>query len=498
MVMNSKAFSSRSAMRSERASHSLLVLSRVVCASALAMLLGACDNSSLNRDESTFHLRSLNLVTDSPTLQINLDDTTVASAAYGSATGFTAGHPGRHDLTFEALLPADLDDDDDDDETSTPVSGNTSYTFLTATDYTVVAYGRLADIRTFLIEGFDQRDDVDDEKLILQFTHAAADMPAMDVYITSVQAGITTRQYVDTLNLTESSTPLELTLIRDDDDLDDDATLIAEVVVELMATGTGQALYRSNKMTFAEGSRVLLAIADANGPGPIAVKLVLAGSGSGEQRHHLDGAALKFIHASNDTPALDVTVGSGLASPLALNVGFRQSTAYVDIDDGENGMIAVPAGAGSPYVFFEEFAATAGQYYSAYALGPAAVVDAVVFSADARSIPTQATFRFLHGAASLEEGDPLDLYLRLPGAGVDFDDDDTVATVTSLAYQSATSYYTLKEGDYEIYFVAAGSSTIVLGPKSFHVANGDITTLVLLDAEDGTLELLPVADARQK
>jgi hypothetical protein len=119
----------------------------------------------------------------------------------------------------------------------------------------------------------------------------------------------------------------------------------------------------------------------------------------------------------------------------------------------------------------------------------------VVFSAGGRSIPTQATFRFLHGAASLEAQDPLDLYLRLPGEAVDFDDDETVATATSLTYQSATSYFTLKEGDYEIYFAYAGSSTLVMGPAPFHVSHGDVTTLLLLGDEQGSLELLPVADA---
>jgi hypothetical protein len=459
------------------------------------MLLSGCDNSSLNADETTFQLRSLNLVEDSPSLAIDLDDTTVATLAYGGATSFNAGHPGKHDVTFHAVLPADLDDDDDDDATSTPVSGNVSYTFLPGTDYTMVAYGRLADIRTFLVEGFDQSDDVDDDRLILHFAHSAPETPAVDVYITAVQAGITTRQYVDTLALSESSTPLELTLNRDEDDLDEDATLGADVVVELMIAATGQPLYRSEAMTLSEQSRVLFAIANANGPSPATVKLVLAGSATGEQRHHLDGSALKFVHASYDTPALDVTVGSGLADPLAQNVAFRQATDYIGIDAGENGMIAVPAGAASPYVFFEEFTAAVGQHYSAYAFGPAAVVDAVVFSTDARSIPTQTTFRFMHGAASLEAQDPLDLYLRLPGEVVDFDDDDTVATVTSLSYQSASSYFSLAEGDYEIYFAFAGSSTFVMGPTPFHVANGEVTTLLLLDNADGNLELLPVADA---
>jgi hypothetical protein len=182
---------------------------------------------------------------------------------------------------------------------------------------------------------------------------------------------------------------------------------------------------------------------------------------------------------------------------LAQNIGFRQSTAYVDIRDGENGMIAVPAGAGSPYVFFEEFAAVGGGYYTAYAMGPASVVDAVVMGADARSVPTQASFRFVHGPGSLEDQEPLDLYLRLPGDGVDFDDDETAPNVSSLAYQTASSYFTLREGDYDIYFAYAGTSTIVMGPRNFHVSNGEIKSLVLMDDENGTLDFMAVLDAAE-
>lgn len=465
---------------------------RAAGAIALLGLLAACSNDKLNEDETTFHLRSLNLVENSPSLQIDVDDTTVSSAGYGSATSFSAGHPGQHTLAFSAVLPADLDDDDDDDETETPVSGASAYTFLAGTEYTIVAYGKLDDIHTYMIEGLDQREDVDDDKLVLQFTHASPDTPTVDVYVTEVKAGIASRYYVDTLSLTQTTTPMELYLVRDDEDLDDDATLSADVVVELMAAGTSDVLYRSQSMTFAEQNRVMMAIADTNGPGSIATKLLIVGSG--DSRDARDGASLKFVHISHDTPALDVTVGSGLADPLALNVGFRQSTDYVPIDQGENGMIALPAGAASPYVFFEEFTATVGGHYTAYAIGPATEVDALVLSADARSVPTQASFRFLHGAGSLEDEEPLDLYLRLPGETVDFEDDDTTPTVSSLAYQNPSSQFTLKAGDYDVYFYYAGTSALALGPSRFHVDNGDVKTLVLEDNENGGLELLPVDD----
>ncbi|WP_161965923.1 DUF4397 domain-containing protein [Steroidobacter cummioxidans] len=465
---------------------------RTVGAVALLGLLCACSNKSLNEDETTFHLRSLNLVKDSPTLQIDLDDTTLSSAGYGSVTSFSAGHPGEHTISFSALLPGDLDDDDDDDETEMPISGASAHTFVAGTEYTVVAYGRLNEIHTYIIEGLDQRETVADDKLVLQFTHASPDTPTVDVYVTAVKAGITSRYYVDTLSITQTTTPFELSLVRDGDDLDDDSTLTTDVVVELMAAGTSDVLYRSKSMTFAEQNRILMAIADSNGPTSMATKLLIVGSG--EVRDSRDGAALKFVHISHDTPALDVTVGSGLADPLAQNIGFRQSTDYVPIKKGENGMIAVPAGAGYPYVFFEEFDAVAGGYYTAYAMGPASVVDAVVLAADARSVPTQATFRFLHGAGSLEDADLLDLYLRLPGEAVDFADDETAANVSSLAYQNPSSQFTLKAGDYDVYFYFARTSKLVMGPARFHVDNGDVKTLVLLDNESGGLELLPVSD----
>src|SRR5687767_12560419 len=330
MAMSSKAFSSPSAMLSEicvRAS------TRVACVVALAALTAACDNGSLNKDETTFHMRALNLVEDSPSLAVDLEDTTVHNVTYGGGSGFSAGHPGRHDITFHALLPADLDDDDDDDETETDVTGSTSYTFLAGTPYTLVMYGTLADVRTYMIEGLNQREDVDDDRLVLQFTNASPNASEVDVYITAADAGVTTRRYVDTLALTETSSPLELTLVRDDDDLDDDSTLATEVVVELMRPGTTDAIYRSDSITFSEQSRVLLAVANSSGPGTVPIKIVSSGGSS--YRNAADSAALKFVHISHDTPALDVTVGSGLADPLAQNIGFRQATAYANIRDGE-------------------------------------------------------------------------------------------------------------------------------------------------------------------
>jgi hypothetical protein len=498
MAMSARAFSFPSAMRSEKGA--IERCRRVAAIGALACVLAGCDKIGdlLDDEDDTFHIRSLNLVEDSPALNFLVDDTNVASAGYGSGSAFSAAHPGNHTISLKAVLPGTLDEDDDDDDPIV-IGGPVVRSFAKDTPYTVIAYGRVENPQVFFVDGWNQRDSVANDKLVLQFTHAAPAVPQVDVYVTLPQAGIATAQQVATLSLTTAGDPMELSLTRAADDLSESSSLTGELTVEIRAAGSTQTLYKSDKIGVGEQSRLLFAIAGNGGPGPSPLKLVSMANGSGSTGTYMDTnerAALRFVHVSATTPSLDVTAGSSFSQPLAQNVGFRQSSGYLNVRAGEVGMIAVPTGNVGVFVFLEEFEANAGATYSAYAIGPLAEVDAVIVADEARRVPTQTSFRFLHAAASLQEEDPLDIYLRSPGEKVDFDDDDTTPTYASVPYQTTTTYSTLKEGTFEVYFAYAGTSTVVLGPVTFNVANGGLATLVLLDSETGQLELMPVADGR--
>lgn len=493
MGMNVKAFSFRSVMRSDvgRALRAMLVC---VCAWGIA----GCDEvgDALDDDDETFHIRSLNLIEDSATIDVLIGDATVASVAYGSGTGFSAAHPGNREITLEAELAPTFDDDDEDDDPMAfgqPVAR----TFVKDTPYTFIAYGTLANPRTFFVEGADQRGSVANDKVVLQFAHAATSAPQVEVYVLLAEAGVTVPQFVATVNVEEASAPLELTLTRSADELDTDTSLTGDLVVELRAVGSGQALFVTREVSVSEKSRYLFTIADSTAPGPATIKLVNLANGSTEEIFERDdAAALRLVHASAETPTLDVTVGSSFSNPFADSIGFRGVSAYARVEAGDVGMIAVPDGDPSVFVFLEEFTAAAGTDYSAFAIGPLDDVDAVVIAGESRSVPTQSKFRFLHAAASLAEQDPLDIYLRLPGETVDFSDDDTTPTFSSVSYSSATSYLTYKEASYDVYFAYAGTSTIVRGPVSFQTSNGGIDTFVLMDDESGALELMPVSEVR--
>lgn len=500
MVMSVRDFSSASAMRSEtcfeQAERKWL---RAACIAGIAAWLTACNLGSAlggDDDDDTFHIRSLNLIGDSAAIKVLIDTTTIATLEYSNGTAFSAAHPGMHDISLQAVLPTTFDDEDDDDD-PIQIGATLTRSFIKNVPYTLVAYGSEADPQMFFIEGQEQRSDVADDRLVLQFVDAAPAASQVEVYVTLPQAGVAAPQLVTTLSLAEASGPQEFALVRNADDLDDDSTLTGKLTIELRTVGSAEVLYKSAEITVTEQSRILFAIAGSRAPGPASVRLVsLAGSSAAEFLERNDGAELRFVHASVDTPALDVAVGPNYNVPAFAGLAFRGASGYIDVKRDDVDILASQSGTNSGILFLESFSALPGQAYSAYAIGTLADVDAVVVGADSRSVPTQNKFRFLLAAASLYETEPLDIYLRLPGDIVDFDDDDTTPTFSSVAYQNSTSYLTYKEGSYDVYFAYAGTSTIALGPASFTTHNGDIDTLVLIDNESGGLELMTVGDRR--
>lgn len=147
----------------------------------------------------------------------------------------------------------------------------------------------------------------------------------MDVHVTLPQAGISAAQYVATVNLAEASAPLELTLTRNPDDLDDDTSLSGDLTVELRAVGSSQSLFKSKAVTVYEQARILFTVANNVAPGPSGIKIVTLVSGSTGEILEANDAALRFVHASPDTPSLDVSVASGFSMPYALRPGHPPS-----------------------------------------------------------------------------------------------------------------------------------------------------------------------------
>jgi Domain of unknown function (DUF4397) len=489
MAMRSSAFSSRLARLSKRAlQHAPL---------AAAAMLAAC--GPLDNDDPTFHVRGMNLITDSPTVKFYLGDTSVASATYPGGSSWHAGEAGSFNLNLKVIHPVNLNDDEDDDAEETAVGTPMTQAFEENKDYTVFAYGTLADPKLFVIDSTGQRDAPDDNLVVYQVANVAPNVQGVDVYVTAPMAGIDSAQLVATLTPGQISNPQTLTVEADPDAIDEDETRSVELTFELRVAGTNQTIYTSNTLTAVEQSRVVLVVADNIDAGPSPAKLMLLGSDGSTSTFvdEDDQARLRFVNVSKDSPALDVVVGS-FQNPIAQAVGFRGQSPYSLTNTGEIGLIASATGNSESFAFIEEFTASPDQSYTAYAIGAGTDIDAFVLAEDPRSIPTQARFRFLAASPALED-ELLDIYVLAPGKTIQFPDDnssttDTAPAFSDVAYRTNTNYLTLEGTSYDVYFAIADTENIVSGPVRVDIPNGANQTLVLTDIESGALELIPVSD----
>jgi hypothetical protein len=469
------------------------------CVGAVLGLTG-CKNP-LSKADATFHIRFMNLIEDSPAVQYSVDTTAITNTGYQTVTALNPAHPGDHTVNFAALRPASLNTADPIDPIALP--GSFDKTFAQDTDYTVFAYGKMNDVHTFVMDEASTKDAVPDDFIEYQFVNAAPALATADVYITAPQAQVTSAEKVATLNFTGKSAPTQLKLFQDPDVTNTTADLFVDLTFELRDPTTGSQIYVSNKVRVAEKTRLLFAIVPNTGSGPSPVRIVAVDGATGVFLDPNDQVAVRFVHASTDTPPLDIIRGSSLNTPLAQNIAYGAHSPYVTVPSGDVDLIGVPTGSTSVFLFVTEFPTVAGNAYSAYAVGPLASVDAHVLTDNRRSVPTQSQFRFLNAAASLKTADAVDIYVTLPGQALDFDSTDDKDTTddapqfergTAVAFAAASDYTVLKSGTYEVRVASTGTSRMLLD-TTVTVLDGSVETLVLNDSGAGDLVLVPVEEA---
>jgi len=499
MAMSSKGSSSPSAGRSEL---SRMRMIRVVAAGLVVVLgLSACRNV-LNDGEDSMHTRMLNLIQDSPGVQYKIDDTVIASKGYQDFTALASARPGSHAVSFGAIRPTSLVSTDTTDPIA--LTGNFTQSYNKDTDYTIVAYGTLDNVKTVVLDEPSKKADLADDTIELKFVDLAPNVGSVDVYITAPEGTVTSPENLGSIAFGAKTNVRSMKLFKRPDVTDTTAALFTDLTIEVRDTATGASLYKSAKLRITEKTRVTMAIVKNAGQGASPVQIMGLDGVTGIYTNPDDQAAVRVVHVSPDTPALDIIRASSQSLPIATNLAFRDRSDYVKVPNGDVDLIAQPAGgATAVFLFLEEFTAVAGGSYSAYAVGPLASVDAQVLADDRRKVPTQAKFRFFNAAPSQIGKDGIDIYVTVPGLKLDFDSTDDKDTTddagqfrraTGLAFHGPTDSSVYKAGTYEVRVMAAGTSRVLLDTP-LTLVNGTVQTLALIDSENGQLELMTIDEA---
>lgn len=211
------------------------------------------------------------------------------------------------------------------------------YDYLSAVFFTgfllFLFIGCSEDDKSYFINDFDSG---------LRVIHASYDAPDVDVYLDDAIAveGLAYGESSGYASVASDIYDIEVT----------PANLDTPVVISLI----GFALFPNEDLT-------IFAMNDV-----AAIQPVIAA----DTRYAVGGKArVRFVHASPDTPAVDIKVGAGNGPAVFSDVSFTEVKDYIDVDPKEYVFVVTSAGVTAPVVTFEPVTLEDETVYSILAIG---------------------------------------------------------------------------------------------------------------------------------
>jgi Domain of unknown function (DUF4397) len=190
-------------------------------------------------------------------------------------------------------------------------------------------------------------------------------------------------------------------------------------------------------------------------------------------------ASIRAVHASVDTPAVDILVDSTKAGgPIDFKSAFP-TTGYADVDSGVRNIkvCAAPADTTCPINASPTLAANAK--YTIVALGTLATADdtgtdprplepLVLTDAEAAPSSGKTKLRLIHGA-SLVAAKTVDVYITAPAADLA----TATATKAGFNYKDNSGYLEVAAGSYRVRITAPGTKNVLIDTGATGVALAD-------------------------
>jgi Domain of unknown function (DUF4397) len=203
-------------------------------------------------------------------------------------------------------------------------------------------------------------------------------------------------------------------------------------------------------------------------------------------------SSVRAIHASVDTPAVDVLVdGTKAGGPLEFKSAFPGlNNQYASLDSGSRNLKVCAAPADTTCPINATLTLVADTKYSVIALGTIATTDDSGTDArpleplvltDTEAVPAagKTKVRFVH-AASLVAAKTVDVYVTAPDATLT---SATTATKANFNYKDNSGYIEVPTGSYRVRITAPGSKTALIdtGTTGVSLADGKLYTAIAVN-----------------
>ena len=455
---------------------------------ASVLMLAACDSDDDNPAPveppapSTI-VQIVHASPDAPAVDVLVDgEVALTGVDYKASSGWGDFDAGTYSVEVQGILPGG----------NASVIGPADLTFEADTINTVVALNDVQNIEPLVLTQPDTA--VTAGAARVWVLHAANNVQELvggpvDVYVTAPDADLTAAAPLGSFNFKETlpaDGPAELTAGD------------YQIRVGVGTPGDPDFLlaYDSGTVPLADGADVVIAAVPNTtlGDSPVSL-IVLDSDGSSEILSDGTPAALRVVHASNNTPAVDVFAdGAALIEGLEFP-NFVPTDGFAEVSAGTYSVAVSPAGAGVEGAAIGpadlEFAAGTSTNVIAVGRlgGTEGTIDELTVTLaddDPRPIPLFAKVRIIHASVTAASLDPntVDVYVTAPGT--DISDESVAPTLSDVPYLANTGFLGVAGGSYDITVTVAGSRTPAIGPLADVVLeDGGIYTIIARDALPG-------------
>lgn len=386
-------------------------------------------------------LRVTHASPDAPAVNVYVNgDLALENVDYKQSSGLiTFDEPATLSVEVRGILP---------DSSEVSVIGPVDLTLVEGQRTDVIAFGSLFDsdgnvnIAPLVLDPVEIEDGIEDVRVTV--VHAAPQVGDVDIYVTSPGDALANTAPIDA-GFGDFAGPVAL-------------ATDTEYQVRITPDGATDVVYDSGTLSFAAGTElVVVAVENTFKVGASPVGLLAVGAdGASEVTDINIGAAVRVVHNSADTPAVDVLVDG---AEVLDAVTFPQATGYdVEAPAGTYNVVVAADADNSIAPIDVDLSLAATESYTVLAIGslldgslaPLLTVD------DRRNIATAAIVEVIHGSYLVAAAIPVDVYLTSDGVIADAE-----PAISGLAYGESTDQLALPPGDYWVTVTAAGDSSVV-------------------------------------
>ena len=433
--------------------------------------LAACGSSNNNSDSdgpAAAQLRITHASADAPAVNVYVDGEVFLEAVDFAQTSGLIPIPGNSTLSVEVrgILP---------DQSEETVIGPVDLTFAAGERTDVLAINNLFStsgaltIEPKVLDPVTIEAGVTDVRVTV--LHAAPEVGTVDVYVTAPGDDLANNTPVAALSFGEAAGPVAI-------------SADTQYQVRITPTGTVDVVYDSGEASFPAGTELVLAAVENTfklAPSPVTL-LAIASASASQIPDIATGAAVRVVHNSADTPAVDILV-NGTAAITDLT--FPNATQYDQLEAPAGTYTVAVAAAADPSIqpIVEEVTLVQTDSYTVIAAGSLAndALEAIITEDSRRNIATAAIVRVVHGAYAAVDI-PVDVYLTSDGVIADAE-----PVIAGLAYGEATAQLQATPSDYWVTVTAAGDKSVVAFDSGGTLAlDGDVNyTVIARDPGEG-------------